>query len=130
MHDLGMSKIDPVIVNKDGQLSSREWQLVKLHPEYGISLLKETGHISEEVQAIVLQHHEKYGGGGYPKGLVGKEIHILARIASMANVFDALTTRRPYREPKSTFEALRIMNSEMQNEFDPQLFKDFIMVFQ
>ncbi len=130
LHDLGKSRISPAILNKPGELNEEEWKLIRMHPEYGSTMLKATGVRSEEVHAIVMEHHEKYVGGGYPSGKSGEHIHILARICAMADAFDALTTRQPYREARSTFEALKIMSTEMKGHFDPRLFGDFVKVFQ
>lgn len=97
----------------------------------GFKLLTETNQLTEELKLIVLQHHEKVNGSGYPKGLRADDIHIYARICAIADVFDALTARRPYRTPLSTFEALKYMRDEMiPHHLDHQLFEKFVLLFR
>lgn len=127
LHDLGKVRIDAEIINKTGMLTQREWQIMKTHPEEGFKLLSETGQLSEESRVIVMQHHEKENGTGYPLGLKEDEVSIYARICRLADVYDALTAQRPYRKPLSSFGALSVMKETMS--FSGDLFNKFIFLF-
>ena len=98
LHDLGKVNINQDILNKPGRLTDEEMNEVKRHPAQGFKILNETKHLTEESKLIVLQHHERQDGKGYPKGLKGEAIHIYGRICSIADVYDALTSDRPYRK--------------------------------
>ena len=95
----------------------------------GYKILEKFGEISEEIGVIVLQHHERHDGKGYPRGLKGDQIHIYAKICSMADVFDALTSYRKFKEKNSTFNVLKIMKGEMNKNFDPEFFEKFVKLF-
>jgi len=130
LHDLGKIHIDEAIINKPGKLTDEEMAIMRRHPGMGFNLLLETKQISEESKLIVLQHHERYNGLGYPKKLRGEEIHIYARICSVADVFDALVSKRPYKSQLNHFEALRLMKNEMIEHFHKDVFEKFVMLFK
>jgi len=130
LHDLGKSQIDTRIINKPGRLDNHEWKIMKEHPENGYELLQSSDNLSETMKFIVLEHHERYGGGGYPNGKCGEEIHLFGRICCIADVFDALTTRRTYRQASSTYEALNVMRNYMKDHFDPDLLHEFVLLFE
>lgn len=130
LHDLGKSRIDSEILNKPGPLDEHEWTLMKKHPEYGCELLESAGELSAAVKHIVLEHHERYQGGGYPTGRQGEEIHPYGRICCISDTFDALTTRRTYRPALSTFDALRVMQQEMPGHFDPHFYEETVLMFK
>lgn len=123
-HDIGKYHIDNGILNKPSKLDEKEFETIKKHPEIGYRMLKHTG-LSDMVLDAVRLHHEKYNGQGYPLGLAGEEIPILARIIQICDVYDALTSDRPYRKGYSSEEAVQIMK-ETPDYFDPVLFQDFI----
>ncbi len=129
LHDIGKTSIPLDILNKRGPLSSVEWKIIKRHPEEGVRILDEMGELTDEAKLIVLQHHERHNGSGYPQGLKGDQIHIYGRICSIADSFDGLTSYRPYRKEYSTFNALKIMKNEMFKDFDPQYFAKFLKMF-
>jgi len=131
LHDIGKVKIDSAILNKPGPLTSEEMLIMKKHPFLGFKLLHEAGFMSTELKLIVLQHHEKLDGSGYPKGLKGSDVHPYAQICTIADVFDALTSRRPYRDPLSTFEALKLIKKEMvPHQIDKNLYEQFVLIFK
>ncbi|PKN18237.1 MAG: hypothetical protein CVU71_12055 [Deltaproteobacteria bacterium HGW-Deltaproteobacteria-6] len=130
LHDLGKIHIDESIINKPGKLTEEEMNIMRRHPGMGFNLLLETKQISEESKLVVLQHHERYNGSGYPKKLRGEEIHIYGRICSVADVFDALVSKRPYKSQLSHFEALKIMKNEMIEHFHKDVFEKFVMMFK
>ncbi len=128
LHDIGKGLIDQKILNKKGPLDKNEWDIMKKHPEYGANLLRERGLASEQALIIVEGHHERLDGSGYPRGLRGSDIHQYARIAAIADVFDAMTTERPHRPAMSSFAALEIMRNEMIDGLDRDIFREFILL--
>lgn len=130
LHDLGKVYIDEAIINKPGKLTEEEMNLMRKHPAMGFQLLTETKQISEESRLIVLQHHERENGTGYPQKMRGDEIHIYGRICSVADVFDALVSKRPYKEMLRSFEALKVMKEEMLDHFHKEIFEKFVLLFK
>jgi len=120
LHDVGKLGIQDSILTKQGELSEDEHSLVCEHPEIGYKILGEVDFLQEAAQ-IVLAHHERMDGSGYPEGKKGEEIPIEARIVGAADVFDALTSDRPYRRAYSAEEALKIMENEEKGGFDPEV---------
>lgn len=130
LHDLGKVRIDINIINKPTVLTTGEMQEMRRHPQYGHEILTETHQLSEECKRIVLQHHERNNGLGYPRGLKGEEIHLYGRICSLADVYDALNSQRPYRQGLRPFDALNVMKEEMLEHFHKELFQKFVLLFQ
>lgn len=124
-HDVGKSAVDAEVLNKPGRLTSEEFELVRRHSVIGYEQLKKSRKFTPEQLDIVLHHHEDMSGGGYPDGLEGKAIHRYVRVVRIVDCFDALTTRRAYKESISQAEALRIMKEEMPGCFDPQYLEAF-----
>ncbi|WP_374327724.1 HD domain-containing phosphohydrolase [Azonexus sp.] len=120
MHDVGKIGIPDYILLKPGRLTPQEFEVMKRHAELGYELLKDSG--SEILQAgaeIALSHHEKYDGSGYPKGLKGHAIPLFGRIVAVADVFDALTSERPYKKAWLLDDALRFLEDGRGGHFDP-----------
>jgi HD-GYP domain-containing protein (c-di-GMP phosphodiesterase class II) len=120
LHDLGKIGIPDNVLGKRGKLSDQEWELMKRHPEIGESIIKPI-HSLNHLCDIVRHHHEKLDGSGYPDGLSGDEISPLVRITTVADIYDALTSDRPYRERFSrekAFEMLREMRDKGQLDSD------------
>jgi HD-GYP domain-containing protein (c-di-GMP phosphodiesterase class II) len=128
LHDVGKGAIDGKILNKPGKLDEREWDIIKEHPLTGADMLKESGEVGKDELIVVLGHHEKLDGSGYPHGLTGDNIHPYARIAALADIFDALTTKRAYKGAVRSFPALKIMRDEMASGLDPNLFHEFVQL--
>ena len=126
LHDIGKVKIPDEILNKPGKLTQEEFSIIKNHSNFGYEILDSSTNISEGTKLGVLQHHEKYNGMGYPNGLKGKQISIIGRLLGIVDVYDALVTKRPYRngliEPE---QALDIM-MEMHLSFDPDVLEHFL----
>ena len=118
LHDIGKIKIPQNILNKKRKLNNLEYLVVQSHSTYSGTLLFES-RLPRAVMQAVLYHHENDDGSGYPLGIRGDQIPVLAKITHIADVFEALTSRRPYKEPKTAFEALKIMSGE--NPFVSQL---------
>ncbi|MCX7816637.1 MAG: HD-GYP domain-containing protein [Syntrophales bacterium] len=126
LHDLGKVRIADSILNKNGPLTEGEMKEIRKHPYYGFAMLTEARQLTEESKIIVLQHHERYDGSGYPRGLKGNEIHLYGRLCALVDVFDALTSDRPYRKGMSSFEALKLMRDEMLHHFQASLFEKMV----
>lgn len=132
LHDLGKIKIPTHILNNPGGLSDEEYQVIKKHPDYGWELLL-SGQIevNEDIDLkiiarVVSEHHENFNGTGYPKKLKGKEeIHLLARVCTIADFFDAITTKRSYNEVLSVQDAMNTMRKYKGIKLDPDLFDIF-----
>ena len=120
LHDVGKLGIRDNILLKPGKLTDEEFSVMKTHVEHGRAI---TGRASwlEDAQSVVGGHHEKFGGGGYPRGLAGQEIPVNARIFAIADVFDALTSKRPYKDPFSFDETMEILENGRDSHFDPEL---------
>ncbi|MBF0180974.1 MAG: DUF3369 domain-containing protein [Magnetococcales bacterium] len=127
MHDLGKIGIPDAILNKPGKLTPEEWEIMRSHTEIGCQVLSGTDQTIIRTGAIICaQHHEKWDGTGYPKGLSGEEIHIFARITSLIDVFDALTHKRIYKEAWSVEQALDLIRRDRGTHFDPTLVDLFL----
>jgi len=124
LHDIGKIGIPDRILNKPDKLTDEEFEQIKFHPIYGMELLKTLDFLKDEL-VLILHHHEKYDGSGYPYGLKGNEIPMGSQIISLADVFDALTTDRPYRKGYSAEKAIKIMGKMSGENFQPALFEQF-----
>lgn len=124
LHDIGKIGIPHEILKKPGKLTDEEFTRMKEHVMIGEDLLANSSLPDVGVN-IIKYHHERWGGGGYPQGVKGEEIPIEARIVTIADVFDALTSKRPYKKPFTIEKALFIMTKDMYNHFDPNLLKIF-----
>lgn len=107
--DVGKIKISESLLNKRGKLSDEEMKLMKKHPEWGSEIIHETNLIPEDSYCPIIQHHERENGSGYPNGLKSSEIHDFSKVVAIVDAFDAMTTRRVYREAISTYPALKSM---------------------
>jgi putative nucleotidyltransferase with HDIG domain len=118
MHDIGKIGISEAILNKPGKLTMGEFEKIKSHPIYAAEFLKILGFLQQE-QILILHHHEKFDGSGYPYGLSGSQIPRGSIILSLCDVFDALTHKQSYREAYSIDEALNIMGEMKEKNFEP-----------
>jgi HD-GYP domain-containing protein (c-di-GMP phosphodiesterase class II) len=127
LHDVGKIGVPDGILLKKGGLTEEEWDGVRRHPELGASLLQRIPFLSG-AREIVESHHEKFDGSGYPKGLKGDQIPIGARIFAVADVFDALTTDRPYKAALSYRSAAGMIARERAAHFDPEVVEAFLKI--
>lgn len=125
LHDIGKINIDDSVLKKPGELTVDEFQHIKKHPENGLELLRGTD-FPWDIRPLILHHHEKMDGSGYPRGLIGEDIPTGARIIGICDVFDALTSDRVYRPAYDIEKALKIMSGKSGTEFDPVILKRFI----
>ncbi|WCT24646.1 response regulator [Acidovorax temperans] len=122
MHDVGKIGIPDAVLRKPGPLDAAEWDTMRRHPEIGAEIIGEhPSGVLQLAREIALAHHEKWDGSGYPRGLAGEAIPVSARIVAIADVFDALTTRRPYKEPWPVQEAMNHIAAQAGKHFDPAL---------
>jgi putative nucleotidyltransferase with HDIG domain len=128
LHDIGKISIDARILNKPGELTPEEWDIVRQHPVIGANILKEVTFL-EKASEIVMYHHERYDGKGYPAGLRGEEIPFGARILAVANAFDTMTTDRVYRAAQSHDHAIRQLKECSGTQFCPVAVEAFISSF-
>jgi HD-GYP domain-containing protein (c-di-GMP phosphodiesterase class II) len=123
--DIGKLAIPESILNKPGKLTEEEWEMVKNHPKAGVKLVRDAGAWCPLVQGCVLRHHERWNGAGYPEGKVGAEVHEMARIAAVADVFDAITSERPFAPAKPTHVAVQTILAGAGTQFDPVICEVF-----
>ncbi len=124
LHDVGKLMVPAEVLNKVGKLTNDEWQLMKRHPSAGVELLADV-EFPWDVRPIVESHHERWDGKGYPHGLAGEQIPLTARVLCIADVYDALTSKRSYKQAFSHDEAMEIMRGDVGTQFDPDLFGTF-----
>ncbi|WP_183763798.1 MULTISPECIES: HD-GYP domain-containing protein [unclassified Rhizobium] len=125
VHDLGKMALPPSILSKTGKLTSKEMAIVRTHPQRGYELISRLDSMPLQILDICLYHHEKFDGSGYPHHLAGDEIPFMARIAAICDVYDALTTVRPYKKAWSQTEAINLMMNS-PGHFDPDLLATFV----
>lgn len=125
LHDIGKSKIPNEILNKAGKLTDEEFEMMKQHSVFGFQILQEKKDLSNEVKMGVLQHHEKMNGRGYPLKVDGEKISLFPRIISVADIYDALVTERPYKKPFSPRDAVEMIMS-MTEELDIDIMRCFM----
>lgn len=126
LHDIGKTKIPNEILNKPGNLTEEEYEIIKQHPRYGYDLLKQSGDISAYASYITLTHHERFNGEGYPLGLKGNDIHEFSRIVSIADVYDAMTSNRVYRRRINISEVVEYLVSYGNYQFDYDIVRKMI----
>ena len=127
LHDIGKLGVPDEILLKPGKLTEEEWEIMKKHPVYAYQMLSKIEYLRPALD-IPYCHHEKWGGSGYPRGLKGEEIPLSARIFAVVDVFDALTSDRPYRKAWSREETIRYIQERNGKDFDPKVVDAFLSV--
>lgn len=125
LHDIGKMAIADAILNKPGKLTDAEFATMRGHPEAGGRMLRDIPQVSALVLDVCLHHHEKYDGSGYPHRLLGEQISLFARMGAICDVYDAITSDRPYKQGWDPAEAIRKM-AEWKGHFDDKLFQAFV----
>ena len=130
LHDLGKSKVDARIINKNGKLTDAEFSEMKKHPALGHRIAIEMGITDRRILSGIRHHHEKMDGNGYPDHIKADKITLFARIIGVCDVFDALSTKRSYKDPMSSFESLALMKKQMSTHLDMKLVNAFIKMIR
>lgn len=126
LHDLGKAKVRDSILNKPGKLTETEMETIKTHPIKGFSILAELNVFPTEVVFGVLTHHERLDGSGYPMGLKGEQINLYARIIAIADIYDAMTSEKPYNCKYSPFKVIEEIAADSFGSLDPQICQVFL----
>lgn len=127
MHDIGKIGIPDSVLSKPGPLTTSEWEQMKQHPRIGAAIIGEhSSALMQMARAVALTHHERWDGTGYPSGLVGEEIPLEGRIVAIADVFDALTSARPYKKAWSVAQTVDYLQTQSAKAFDPRLISLFL----
>lgn len=129
LHDIGKLGIEESILNKPGKLTTTEYEKIKQHPEIGVKIIKEIDFL-KDASTIIMHHHERIDGMGYPKGISGNDICMESCILSVADVYDALTSDRPYRPALNEVEALNVIDMGKGTQFDTKVADTFIKMMQ
>jgi HD-GYP domain-containing protein (c-di-GMP phosphodiesterase class II) len=128
LHDLGKLAIPDAILLKPGKLEPNEWIIMKEHAERGYNLAKLIPGLSPVALEVIRHHHERYDGMGYPTGLIGENIPLEARIFAVCDVYDALCSKRPYKNAWTQAQALEEIQAQRGKHFDPNVVDAFIEV--
>ncbi|EGK73469.1 Response regulator receiver modulated metal dependent phosphohydrolase [Methyloversatilis universalis FAM5] len=126
MHDIGKIGIPDAVLLKPGPLSTAEWAVMRRHPEIGAEIIgRHDDELLDTARTIALTHHERFDGSGYPHGLIGEAIPLFGRIVAIADVFDALMNKRPYKDAMAVKDTLQVMARSTGTHFDPRLVEAF-----
>jgi putative nucleotidyltransferase with HDIG domain len=128
-HDIGKVGVPDSVLLKNGKLTDEEYDQIKLHPSAGEKILSTYTHF-KDIMPIVRQHHERYGGGGYPDGLAGDEICPGARVISVADSFDAMVSNRTYRKGLGMQKAIEELKNGSSKQFDAEVVKAFLTLIE
>ena len=126
MHDLGKAAMPPAVLNKPGKLTAAEFEIIKSHPVKGHAMLLMSDNFDTDTLDVCLHHHEKMDGSGYPEGLKGDAISLMAKMGAVCDVYDAITSNRPYKTGWDPAEALRKMAEWSNGHFDQKVFQAFV----
>jgi putative nucleotidyltransferase with HDIG domain len=126
LHDIGKMSIPLEVLNKPGKLTDEEFAIVRRHPEEGVRILKESGMNDAAAIDVCLHHHEKTNGTGYPEGLADAQISRLAKMGAVCDVYDAITSNRPYKAGWDPAQSLKQMAQWANGHFDPKIFQAFV----
>ena len=127
MHDVGKIGVRDAILQKPGKLDDNEWTVMRQHPQFGAEIIGEhPSRMLRLARSVALSHHEKWDGSGYPQGLAGEAIPLEARIVALADVFDALTSERPYKKAWPAEQAMNFIAEQAGLHFDPALVQLFV----
>jgi len=129
LHDIGKIGISEVIIGKKTKLTVDEYEIIKTHPLVGETIIEPVPFL-QDARPVIRHHHERYDGFGYPDGLKGQEIPLLARIIHIADAYDAMTSDRPYRRALSHEDAIEEIKKHSGTQFDPKVVQSFLRIFE
>ncbi|SLM17450.1 Cyclic di-GMP phosphodiesterase response regulator RpfG (fragment) [uncultured spirochete] len=125
LHDIGKISIDDRILKKEESLTEDEWKIIKTHPQIGYRIAMASSEF-REIASYIIVHHERWDGKGYPRGLKGEEIPLLARILTVADAYDAMTSKRVYKDAWKREAALEELKKNSGTQFDPKIIDIFL----
>ncbi len=129
LHNIGMMRLPQKVMEHAGELSDTAWTLIRQHPAWGVEMVRGIEEPSREVAHIIMDHHERPDGKGYPRALTGIDIHFFVKVCSLMDSFGAMIAQRPYRKALQVVDALKGIKGKIPNEYDPALFSKLILVF-
>lgn len=129
LHDIGKTKVNPAIINKQGPLTEEEWAEMKQHAKWGYEMIQDNPDVGTRAKLAIMQHHEEPAGTGYPLGLKNDQIDLFAKIVTISDIYNALTTDRSYSKAKLPFEAFRIIKEKLGHKIDDALFESLVLVY-
>lgn len=129
LHDIGKTRVSKEIINKTGKLTEKEWAEMKKHPLFGHEIIKDNPNIGMRAKLAVLQHHEEINGSGYPLGLSSDQISLFAKIVTLSDIYNAITTDRSYSKAKPPFEAFKLIKEKLAHKVDPKLFEALVLIY-
>lgn len=125
LHDVGKVMVPDFILNKAGKLTQEEFELMKKHTEYGYEIVNQMEDLPQDIKYTVLFHHERMDGSGYPFGYTGERLNLYSRIVAIADVFDAMTSKRVYKDPSTPFEVFEMLQKEGISTYDYKIMNVF-----
>ncbi|WP_233067572.1 HD-GYP domain-containing protein [Sphaerochaeta sp. S2] len=125
LHDIGKIGVPESILNKPGTLSESEWEVIKRHPETGFRILSASNEFTD-ISSAILEHHEHWDGSGYPRGISGESISLQAKIITVVDAFDAMTSSRSYKYPMSIKKAMLELERCAGTHFEPSIVRVFL----
>ena len=125
LHDIGKMRVPEPILNKPGKYTAVEFNVMKKHPEYGIDIIKDKTSLSDVTRSIIIQHHERFNGSGYPRGLSGESITVLGLMSAVVDVYDALTSERVYRAAWTPQKALALIYQGCDKDYHRDIVERF-----
>ncbi len=128
-HNVGMMRLPAKVVDFTGPLTDAVWPLIRQHPHWGLDIMKSSQSVTREMAHIIMDHHERLDGNGYPGSLKGSDIHFFVKVCAIMDAFDAMISQRPYRKALSMVEALKQIKQKVPHEYDAALFSKLILIF-
>jgi HD-GYP domain-containing protein (c-di-GMP phosphodiesterase class II) len=126
MCDVGMTELSPELLDNPNNLTEQQRRIVRAHPTMGAQLVTDSGNVDVEIVAIIENHHERFDGSGYPRGMAGAAIPLLARIAGLVDAYDAMITPRPYASARTSHEAVQELIDSKGSSFQESLVEQFV----
>jgi len=126
MFDIGKLQLPDSLLKKPGRLTDKEYALIRRHVEFGVQLVREMKGVNAEILSIILNHHERHDGSGYPRGVAGSDIPVNGRIAAVVDCYDAITSERAYSKAVSTYDAIRMIYEWRDKDFQADMVEQFI----
>lgn len=128
-HNVGMMRLPAKVVDYTGPLTDAVWPLIRQHPHWGLDIMKSSQAVTREMAHIIMDHHERPDGNGYPGSLKGTDIHFFVKVCAIMDAFDAMISQRPYRKALTLVEALKHIKQKVPHEYDAAIFSKLILIF-